>query len=263
MARLRRKRREASSIPRVEAFKLFATLDYKLDRKYTFIQISEMLSIPVATLYTWNMKYKWKKVLKRALERASARAMNKKQLRKMLTTYLIEEENLLDKRNEESAAKEEEIQKKKKERLVKALKNTPDVIYEMRAYNHKMFRILMAEPKEGGRGLTAREREVYHRAWKDSLDSLMETLGVGSIRELASSMASIALPADELPPNVNININNGQQLPIETPVVLGESTHKLIMSTLLGELPIDGPTNYTGHKEFSGEERIEEAVITK
>lgn len=259
MAKLRKKSHNSNCTLREKAFDMFIKVDHNFERIFTYQNIAEKLNIPVRTLYTWNSRHKWQKLLDKAIARAKARASKTEDMQKLLTDYLVQEEDLLKKRRDNKKAKQVAIRNLKREKLEHALKNIPDVLYEIRAYNHRMFRKLMDE----GHRLSAREREVLHRAWKDSLDSLLDTFGVSNIKDLAAEKLSMEIPHNKTESSaVNINIQNNN--PLNTgQIVLSADAHELIMKTMTEkELIIDGPIEYLKHKE-QGSEGIEEAIVTE
>lgn len=207
------------------AFELYMELDDLFKPVYTVAQVAEFSKVSVDTIrfhVNRKSKEKWADLRKEAVERARATGSHHDVARLA--------------RNRTKRAKHVE----------QVVTNLGDIIYEVRAYNHLMFKQLMAralpgekaDPDEIEDSINKLERKhkgkrkappllhipivnraEVHRAWLDSLDRLFTLFGVGTIKELAAEMitstAVNAVLAQATPqvggPTVGISIvnNNG------------------------------------------------------
>lgn len=132
--------------------------------------------------------------------------------------------------------------------------------------------------------LPAENRGEIHRAWVDSLDRLINIFGVTTIKELAAEMitsnAVASLPAPSTPPTPTTPTTPPAPSPAAPPapqltapppeevrdegvIPISDKGFELIMQVMLGEGgKIHGPINYTGPKETSIVEGVEDAVVT-
>lgn len=261
---------KASAVPmkgrEQRAFDMFVTLDSNLRKVHTLKKIAQECKVSGVVLAGWIRKGNWKERLETAIAKAQARAANDGELTSLLTEYLYGKEiaELPD-----TADVVKTFNQKKNERIRKTVNRIGDIIYEVRTYNHKMFRQLMTR-----RGMPYEERAVYHKAWVDSLDHMLKLFGIGTIKELASQALEDdtmrrLMTAEQAVNNagnpqvgVFIGSNPADMLAAGSNVVLDSSSHDLILNILVGEgRKIEGPKDYTGLKSGAELGRIEEATI--
>ena len=248
------KKTSAEDRKKLKAYGLYITLDANLKQVYTAKEIASKAGITLTSLKYMIYKEGWAKQLHNAIEKAQARASSRRDLHNLLTQYLIEEKELVVVTKAEKAAKAKYIEELKLKHLKKVIENAADIIYEARKYNHHNFKHLMKDT------LTPRAREVYHRAWKESLDAVVGLLGIPTLRKMLAEKVDVSfaeedktLTKDKIVQEALVNNSN---------IILDADAHNDIMSIMLGETKIEGPVNYTGFKEKSGT-RIEEAIITE
>lgn len=257
------------------AFDMFVTLNSDFKHVYKLSRIAKDLGVRLSLVVKWRTEGKWAEKLEKAINRAREHASSSTQAKQLLTTYLYGEAPP-EEVGVDPAKVIEALEKKKVKRITKVVKYLGDVIFEVREYNHMMFRALTAKKdstKFPELALSVNNREVVHRAWMDSLNKLMELFGVGTIKELAFEMLANenlaahlhnAGPAPVGAPAVNINIG-GKSLPElaeGTTIILDDSTHELILSEMRGQGgKISGPVGYTGPKEKNVFDGAEDAII--
>jgi hypothetical protein len=264
------------------AFDMYVTLNSELKHVYKLSRIAKDLNIPLSKLIKWRKKGRWKERLEEAIEKGRERAANSKQMKELLTSYLYGEQTPAEV-GVDPAKIVEVMERRKGKRITRVVKYVGDVIYEIRAYNHLMFRALTSKQdsnKFPQLALPLGGRDTAHRAWMDSLSKLMELFGVTTIKGLAMEMLANDTLGAHLQKEakrqgqegmaVNINIGSNAEpttlgnLAEGTTVTLSDSSHELILKTMLPEgSKINGPVGYTGPKEKNVFDGAEDAVVTK
>ena len=245
-----------------KAFDLYMELNTKGKPVHTLAQISSMTGMSLARLryYTLNKLHRWsslrREVMERAADAASARTLARRA-----------------------------AEKKRRERsMSKAIENLADIIYEVREYNYMMYEALTA-PSKGDlkkrrgkkRGLLnfkwkPESRAEIHRAWMDSLTKLVDIFGAPTIKQLAAEQVShhvLSRKEEEVAqsPASSVNLNfyqGGQAQALPAPRGAGDladANYELVMEIMAGEGKISGPVGYTGPKETSIIEGVDDAVI--
>lgn len=158
---------------------------------------------------------------------------------------------------------------RRKARVAGTIESLSDVLYEVRKYNQLMFTYLTAPRRRKGQKATKNSpprlmiapdtRADMHKAWMDSLEHVLTLFGVDAIKGQA---AELFTPSDpDMPPSPKPVLSfNKPDNAIEAPMEEGE--YENTMSSMAGEGKINGPVNYTGPKETSVVEGVEDAVVT-
>lgn len=262
------------------AFDMYVTLNSELKHVYSNSQIAKELNISLKKFTKWRKKGRWKERLKEAIEKGRARAANSEQMKDLLTSYLYGEQALKEV-GVDPAKVIEALERKKSKRITRVVRYMGDIIYEVRAYNHMMFRALMAKAdsdKYPTMAMPIKDRDSAHRAWMDSLAKLMDLFGVTTIKNLAMELMSNELLNEQLkenpqsPAGVAVNVNIGGVAPktigdvVEgaTYVISAEAAeHVMHRVAQEGGAKIGGPIGYTGPKEKNVFDGAEDAVVTQ
>jgi len=287
MARIKRRRGRPPIDAEVKAraFDLFASLDADLKHEYTLVDIGNKLGISSQVVWQWCKDGEWKKKLSDALEKAQARASTRPEIEALLTRYLYDDKTVVAFGNCKSQLLKK-YNARKNLRLSRVIKHLGDVIYEMRIYNHKLFRALVA--KKGDNipefAVPVKNRIDLHMEWKNSLDKIFELFSIGTIKELAADVVSndflknsVQTAQPDTPNSVTFITNNtlnttsvtekaANLIASEGDQELDDSGQMTVMNAMLMQTMtggISGPTGYTGPKEHNEFARTEDAEFTK
>jgi len=271
----KKKKKKDLSALQGRAFDMFVTLNSEFKHVYKLSRIAKELELSLSQVLKWRNEGKWAEKLEEAIHKARERAANSTQMKQLLTSYLYGEAPP-EEVGVDPAEVLEKLERKKIRRITKVVKYLGDVIYEVRSYNHLMFRALTAKKDSGQFPVLElpMEREIAHKAWMESINKLMELFGVGTIKELAIELMANDLLGDHLKrgapaaskdPTVNINIGGRPLTEIAegTTIVLSDSSHELILQEMRGEGgKINGPVGYTGPKAKNVFDGAEDAVVS-
>jgi hypothetical protein len=252
-----------------EALQLYLELDARFRPVHTLVDIADKVGLDIRTVRTkaYEGPTPWKTLRDEAITKARDTAAAK------------------------SLALRDARARARAKKIAIVVENLADIIYEIREYNHFMFTQLMATRRKKGDKDTKSSKAIktfkrlalppdsrveVHRAWMDSLSKLFELFGVNTVKELAAEMltarAAAAIQNSQQPAQhppaasaaVNITLNTGAPpAPADDGGVhIDDRGYEYIMSAMAGEGKIGGPVNYTGPKETSIVEGVEDAVVT-
>lgn len=275
----KRERRVAEkyAAKKLAAFDLFVTLDKNLSKVYKLKDVALKVGVELSTVMFWKKEGQWQEKLESAINKAKARASSSKEMQSLLTQYLYGEK-IKKEIGEDPVKVISKYELLKKKRLEKAIKYVSDIIYEIRKYNHNMFKMLVAVPNLEDLNYTevVKNRDIIHRAWLDTTNKLFEIFGVSTIKQLAIEVLADNMLAQQLAneeigekaqAGVNITINQSKTESVDIldrskNIILDDGASELIMKCMVGGGKIDGPVEYTGPKEKSLVGEIEDAVFT-
>lgn len=246
-----------------KAFSMYMKLDHRFEPVYSLPQIAAATGISATRLETKIYRLRnnrWRDLLDQAIERARAIAGRK-------------------------AAKLDSLRRRRAKTVNQTVEGLADVIYEVRAYNFLMFEQLMAlsgsdshDPvtlkKRAFRRmrLPIKSRFEAHRAWVESLEQLQKLMGATTIRDVAAEIATHRSDSTEPaapspnPPPPSPDTPRTPSIPLDgdpATIPIDAAGYELILRMMQGEGgKIGGPINYTGPKETSIVEGVEDAVIT-
>ena len=261
---------------RLAAFDLYVTLDRKFKHVYGLRAIAAKVGVSLPTIIRWRDEDKWAERLDTALAKAREKASNSEEIKDLLTFHLFGTPPPEVAKTLDVVPVINKMHERKRMRLKKVIQHLSDIIVETRLYNHQAYLMLRGKFKDAIPAPFAKaELCDVHRAWLDSTKVLMDLFGVSTVKELAMEVVADEMmrqqiastsPTPNLDPKMSVTVNmpgSGLQdsLTGNSPIVLDGSMHVTVMSIMMGEQKIDGPTGYTGPKKQGKIEGIEDAIV--
>lgn len=251
---------------RGRAFEMYMTLDKNLQPLYKLKEIAKAVGMEKKNLSNIIHYYRWPALREEAMLQGLEAANEK--------MYRLRAEN-----RQETA---------RREALSKSIANIADLITELRSYNKLNYDLLMSKALPRKKHETEEEyihrktkylsliapekallympssRSELHRAYLDTLRALTDIFGPTQIKMCAGEMLyKLALEdRDRASKVLDSNAKNEEEEPAAAVEEMGAAEYEEAL-TAARKGAIDGPKNYTGLKETSVVEGVEDAIIAK